>query len=284
MRPAVDVLIPSLDRPSALARAIDSVQAVSAAEPEIEVHVHVVDRDAGSASGPAAARNVAARRGSAEFLALLDDDDVWIAPRLGRALELLGRRPDVALVAGDAEMPHGGRFLRGAVPEGGLDFGHADLLLDCRVCASTVTLRRRDWEQAGGMDERLLRAEDYELWLRLTRPGLRAMVLPDLLARRGEAGPRLSSDPVAMATATLTAIEVGGLVDWRDAALRDRIGRLQAVRAHGALGAGDVAFARRLAARALLLAPSSLVAWTAAARALTSRRRRAGLAADSSAL
>lgn len=270
---AVDVLVPSLDRPQRLAEALDSVEAARAAEPDIEVRVHVVDRAGGSAAGVAAARNIAARRGSAPFLALLDDDDRWLTPRLGRAIEVLEARPEVMAVCGDAELASGGRFCRPTPPSEGRDLDHRNLMRDCGVCSSTVTLRRRDWEQAHGMDERLARAEDYELWLRLTRPGGRIHVLADLLAWHDDRSDGLSSDPAAMATATLMALEMSALGARQEPGLSDRIGRLEAVRAHGLAKAGERRAALDLALAAIRHAPMAKVSWTALARALTSGRR-----------
>jgi glycosyltransferase involved in cell wall biosynthesis len=273
MSVAVDVLVPTLDRARALAEALTSVEQVRAAEPGIELRVHVIDRAGGSAAGVAAARNLAAARGSAPFLALLDDDDRWLAPRLSRAIAVLEDRPEVVAVAGDAELASGGRFWRGSSTDEGRDLIHRNLLLDCGVCTSTVTLRRRDWERAGGMDERLERAEDYEMWLRLTRPGRPIHVLPDRLAWRDDRGDGLSSDPVAMATATLVALDLSGLAPDGQPGLRDRIGRLKAVRAHGMARDGERRAALTLALDAIRHAPGAKVAWTALARALTAGRR-----------
>ena len=273
MTVAVDVLLPTLDRPRRLDEALASVEAVRAAEPGIELRVQVVDRAAGSHRGVAAARNLAAARGDAPFLALLDDDDRWLAPRLGRAVRLLSDHPELVAVCGDAELASGGRFCRRAPPAAGRELDHRNLLLDCGVCASTVTLRRRDWEQAGGMDERLARAEDYELWLRLTRPGRRIHVLRDVLAWRDDRSAGLSSDPVAMATATLVALDLSGLAPREQPGVRDRMGRLEAVRAHGMARAGDGRQALEMALTALRHAPTARVAWTALARALAAGRR-----------
>ncbi len=261
---SVDVLLPTRDRPDGLARALASVDAVRAAEPSIDVRVHVIDAAAGAGLGPAAARNRAAAAGEAEFLALLDDDDAWVAPRLGPAIGILRGDPGVALVSGDAELASGGRFL--TAPGDVLD--HAALTADCSVCASTVTLRRADWEGAGGMDETLDRAEDYELWLRLTAGGRSVRLLRAVLATYDDRG-GLSSDPVAMARATLAALD-------RSAALPpppDRVGRLHAVVAHGLAKAGRHEEARAEARRALAHAPTARVAWTSMARAILKRDR-----------
>ena len=156
---AVDVLLPSIRGPAAQEAAIASARR---AAPDLDLRFHVAEDP--DRRGPAWARNDAARRGSAPLIALLDDDDRWLPGRLTAAPTLL-ERSDVALVCGDAVLSPGGLFLsatrggrRRAAPPGDRD--HAALVSDCFVCASTVTLRRADWEEAGGMPEDLRNAED----------------------------------------------------------------------------------------------------------------------------
>ena len=50
--------------------------------------------------GLPAARNTAIRASTAEFLALLDADDVWLPCRLSESLKILVERPQVGLVYG----------------------------------------------------------------------------------------------------------------------------------------------------------------------------------------
>jgi len=228
----------------------------------------VIGEKDGSGAGPAAARNLAAARGNGEFIALLDDDDRWTAGRLDNAIKILRTNPEVALCCGDIEMA-GGRALSGrlAVPPQGATYSHRELALDCFVCASTVTLRRAEWEQAGGMNEELRRAEDYDLWLRMTQGGRKIYVEPAVLAHYGEQGSRLSADLVAMARATRDVLNRSASVR-PDRPWRDRLGRLDAVIAHGLALEGQPRQARTLALDAVRSAPKARVAWTALARAL----------------
>lgn len=276
-RTAVDVLVPTRDR-AAAAGAIASVEAAATAEPELDVRLHVVEDPEGR--GPAWARNRAAEAGDAPYIALLDDDDAWLAPRLGRAIEVLRKRDPIVLVAGDAIDDRGRRFLPSQPPPGGEGRDHGSLALDCTICTSTVTVRRADWEAAGGMDESFACAEDYDLWLRLTRDGRRAHLLPDPLVRRGP--DRLSADPVAMAAATLRALESSAHMPEGDEHVvanrhsraaegirvwRDRRGRLRGVWAHGLAKSGEFGPALEQAVRAVREAPAARVAWTSLIRA-----------------
>jgi hypothetical protein len=202
-------------------------------------------------------------------------------PRLGRAVDVLSKRPELALVAGDAQLASGGTFHRPRPCSGGEGRDHGSLCLGFALCTSTVTLRRRDWEAAGGMSEDLPRAEDYDLWLRLTAEGRRVHVMPDLLAWHDDVGAGLSSDPVAQAEATLEALArsaympegdehyAGRILDFTEGirVWRDRRGRLRAVVSHGKAKAGDFPSARELAWQAVREAPAARVAWTSFIRA-----------------
>jgi len=266
---SVDVLVPSWRRAEQLEQALQSIEGVRSKEGEtLHIETYVVDEEAGSGAGPATARNLAATRGRGEFIALLDDDDRWAPARLSAAIEILRAEATVALVCGDA-LTAAGRALDGrlALPSGGAGLSHRKLALDCFVCASTVTLRRVDWEAAGGMNEELRRAEDYDLWLRLTRDGRTVHVLPDVLAHYGEQGERLSEDLVAMARATRAVLGLSAQVD-PDRFWRDRLGRLDAIIAHGLAKEGNRGQARSLALDAVRSAPTARVAWTALGRAM----------------
>jgi hypothetical protein len=281
--PTVDVLIPSRRGGPSLERALASVEAVRAAEPGVQIAVHVEEDPDGT--GPAATRNRAARRGRGEYLALLDDDDRWLSPRLIDAVRILGKKPEIAIVCGDATLASGGTFLANPPPSGGEGRDHGSLALGWSVCTSTATLRRADWEAAGGMDERLTRAEDYDLWLRLTAEGRRVHVLPHALAWRADGG-GLSADPVAMAAATLEALARSARMPEGERAFgkytrmtegvrawRDRRGRLRGVVAHGLAKNGEFGEALGLAIEAVSEAPTARVAWTSLVRATLRLRR-----------
>ena len=119
------------------------------------------------------------------------------------------------------------------------------------------------------MAEDLDRAEDYDLWLRLTRDGRKVHLLRGPLARYDDGPEGLSADPIAMARATAAVLERSASGN-NTRAWRDRLGRLEAVASHGASKAGDKSEAWRLALRALGHSPTSRVAWTSLLRAMRS--------------
>jgi glycosyltransferase involved in cell wall biosynthesis len=116
--------------------------------------------------GPAAARNAAIERARGEWIAFLDDDDLWAPGKLstqlaraeagGHGMSYTGRLE----VDGDLKaMGH-----RQAAVAGDL----ARELLSNNVIGgpSCVILRRDLLERIGGFDQRLPPLEDWDLWIR----------------------------------------------------------------------------------------------------------------------
>ncbi|KRE25829.1 glycosyltransferase family A protein [Agromyces sp. Soil535] len=120
-------------------------------------------------AGVSAARNAAIRSGSGEFVAFLDDDDLWPPERLGQLVATLQASPDAAGVFGN------GRY----IDADGRVFGQwttkpatrEEFLSRATPIPRIVALlvRRSALERVGLFDERLAFSEDDELILRLLR-------------------------------------------------------------------------------------------------------------------
>jgi glycosyltransferase involved in cell wall biosynthesis len=122
--------------------------------------------------GLPAARNSAIRHSSAEFLALLDADDVWLPDRLAESLRCFDR-PEVGLVYG---------FVSRIDADGKLVSTHDEMKrhAEGRIASSiymrtidlpcpTVTFRRECVDLVGGFDESMRATEDRDLWLRIAQ-------------------------------------------------------------------------------------------------------------------
>lgn len=176
------MIIPTKDRPELLKRAIDSVLMQS--WPSLEVVV--VDDGSGSetaqvlekirekgvplrfvrnrvSKGAAASRNIALEMAKGEYVSGLDDDDVWYPNRLERLFEALAEGYSAA-AAWDLFMRNGRMQVWKKPPE----IGYEDLLWYNRI-GNQVLVRRSRLQELGGYDEDLPSAQDYDLWLRLTR-------------------------------------------------------------------------------------------------------------------
>lgn len=124
--PSVAVVIPTRDRPAAVARAVASVLQ-SSYEGEIEALV-VFDQTAPSpipvSAGPgrslrtlpnarrpglAGARNTGLLAAQADLVAFCDDDDQWVPEKLYLQVEALRRHPDAELAVGGIQLIYRGR-------------------------------------------------------------------------------------------------------------------------------------------------------------------------------
>lgn len=136
-------------------------------------------------SGPAAARNIALSACSAPFIAFLDADDEWLPTKASRQLDVLLRSPDCVLVSCERQwVGLGGEPLvmkeSHALPAG-------DALLQLvrgnALQPSMVMIRR---SALGDMrfDSSIWFAEDWDLWIRLSRVGPFAVVPERLVLYR----------------------------------------------------------------------------------------------------
>lgn len=155
-----------------------------AGEPRITYVSH--DRNRGAC----AARNTGIRRSQAEFVAFLDDDDVWFPSKLERQLdrfEAVG--PDVALVYGGVVMVDAaGRRTR--FPADGAARERRNLLMRNGIGTTSVVMcRRAALLEVGGFDERLPSMQDFDLYVRLAQRHAFTWVDDDLLEyHRHESG------------------------------------------------------------------------------------------------
>ncbi len=125
-------------------------------------------------AGVSAARNAGISESSAQFIAFLDADDVWLPEKLEKQMEVFAQ--------GGAEIGfvHSSYF---CIDENGMALENSTifppklrgdiflpLLLDGYVLsgsASSVLVRREVLDKAGHFDNRLFHGEDWDLWIRL---------------------------------------------------------------------------------------------------------------------
>jgi glycosyltransferase involved in cell wall biosynthesis len=121
--------------------------------------------------GPSAARNTAIQASTAEFLALLDADDVWLPCRLSESLKALAERPQAGLAYGlVTHIDPEGRI--GETFEGNRKNAQGRIapyiyMRKVELPAPTITFRRRCIEEVGIFDEAMRATEDRDLWLRI---------------------------------------------------------------------------------------------------------------------
>jgi glycosyltransferase involved in cell wall biosynthesis len=159
----------------------------------------------------AAARNNAIGVARGEFLAFLDSDDTWTRDHLASQLQLFANDPSLdltysnALLVGDPqrEIP----FMEMCPSNGEATF--AALIMErCQIPISTVVARKRAIVNAGMFDEKLLRCDDYDMWVRAAFQGAKIAYIRTVQARLfiGRPG-SLGESRVRMAEAYLNILE-----------------------------------------------------------------------------
>ena len=134
--------------------------------------------------------NFGLRQCRGEFVARMDADDVALPERLEKQVDLLRRKPGVAVVGGGYELVDGaGRLLRIEHPPTD-DAALQELCLSGRtpICHPLATIRKSALTVAGEYDVGVETAEDLDLWLRLGEIGRLACVPDVLLKYRQHAG------------------------------------------------------------------------------------------------
>jgi glycosyltransferase involved in cell wall biosynthesis len=160
--------------------------------------------------GLPAARNAAIRNSSAEFLALLDADDVWLPQRLAASLKPFADGPRVGLVYG---------FVTGIDPHGVVTetFAsrnkHAEgniakyiYMRTINLPCPTMTFRRKCIEEVGVFDEGLRATEDRDLWLRIAQR-YEVRLVPEVIAHYRFSPHAMTTDPDRMLKAQLQFIQ-----------------------------------------------------------------------------
>lgn len=165
---------------------------------ERDSRLHVLEQ---ANRGTQAARNLGLARSRAEWVALLDHDDLWLPNKLERQLELAASDPSADLIFSNYTRWDGAHDLAPAWDPGGPPPDGDDLAQQVRHCqfgALTVLIRRAALEAVGGFDPRFLRCGDWDLWLRLIERGVHTVGTSEVLARWRVWDRNLSRDLVAM--------------------------------------------------------------------------------------
>lgn len=184
----ISVVVPTHNRPALLREALASIRAAEAEDLQIEILVgdngdnpETVAIAAAfgarylptSAPGASGGRNVCLRAATGEFIAFLDDDDVWLPGHLRPHLALLDARPDLDAVFSqrvwtDPELNPV------APPNPSDDPGEGDALLRRLLSGlfpqlGTMVVRASALSYAGLLDAKLTGGEDLDWALRFAR-------------------------------------------------------------------------------------------------------------------
>jgi glycosyltransferase involved in cell wall biosynthesis len=149
--------------------------------------------------GASAARNHGIRESRGNWIAFLDDDDVWLPQKIERQMRLTEENPDLGLVyCSDHAVDEQLRILytRDALAANRGDV-FEQLLVRNFIFTSCVVARRDVIEQAGFMDASLKFGEDWDLWLRIAARHPVDFIPEPLVLYRQSASGCLSRDTTA---------------------------------------------------------------------------------------
>ena len=226
--PTHTVIVPAYNAAATVGRAIGSVSAQTThsfeviaiddgsrdATPELlgavaegDPRIRVVRQEN---AGPSAARNAAITRARGALLTFLDSDDLLMPRYLETMEEVLKRNPRAGLAHTRAwvldEAAGGGRVRRGIWPPEGYVTGSQDdpedpvlALASGNYVGAVQTARLEAVERAGGLDDGLRQAEDYDLWLRIAIAGFQIVSEPEPLAVVRNRADSLSKDELELA-------------------------------------------------------------------------------------
>lgn len=188
MSERVTVVIPTRNRCRLLQQTLESVLAQDGAD--VDVDVVVVDEGSTDetpqmlrrlahhrvtvlrheqAKGVAAARNAGIAAAMGNWVAFVDDDDIWAPAKLGAQLAAARQTPGTGWVSAGAVRVNARLQLRGAERTPYAPTVTASLLARNVIPggASGVMVRSELLRQVGGFDGSLSNLADYDLWIRL---------------------------------------------------------------------------------------------------------------------
>lgn len=198
--PKVSVVISTFNRPEKLKRAIESVQNQTfkdwelivvhdglwteypMAIPDIEKSEWIKFNSVEHFGNDTKPKNHGISLSTGDYIAFLDDDNIWRPDHLQVLVNELNRNPQIAMVYGDRWIIDEDKKLPSQV---GLyaDYEVGRLFQENFIDTSDVLIRREALFAVGGFDESNKKYIDWNLWVRLEKYGFKfkrvAMVLTD---------------------------------------------------------------------------------------------------------
>lgn len=149
--------------------------------------------------GPAGPRNHGIAAAGGEFVAFCDADDIWVSYKLELQL-IVADETDADVIAGmirdfndGDQLPH---FERPNGPMPIKRISHRNLLIKNRIAMSSALVRQTSLAMVGGFNaaKSHVAVEDYDIWLRITGMGGRAVRLAVPLVHYRKLAASLSSN------------------------------------------------------------------------------------------
>jgi len=209
----ISVVVPSCGRPLSVKRAVTSVLNQRLVGFELEVIVvddgstvplaPFINKNFGHrivclknevSLGASAARNLGWKNSHGDFIAFLDDDDVWMPDKLSKQLECLKSMGSDCVLVGCSFS-----YMKDEVcistKDAPVNKDLFERLMQSNVIGgcSVPLLRRSAFEKVNGFDETFESCQDWEVWLKLMREGGAGFV-SDVLVHRQVHDGQMTSD------------------------------------------------------------------------------------------
>lgn len=107
--------------------------------------------------------------GEADYVGWLNVDDLILPDGLRKMVRFLEENQECCAVFGKAEIIDESAKKTGEYPT--QSFDAKTFARSCSICQPASLIRKRAWEQVGGVDESLHMCMDYDLWWKLSKMG-----------------------------------------------------------------------------------------------------------------
>ena len=120
--------------------------------------------------GGNAARNTGILNSSGDFIAFLDDDDVWLPEKLSAHLKQHQEKPNAGLVYSDCLYVYNNKLLPDTLYSAPVPVNVTEQMGRAKFCPATssiVSIKKECVEQCGMFDESLVSFQDWDYWFRI---------------------------------------------------------------------------------------------------------------------
>jgi glycosyltransferase involved in cell wall biosynthesis len=162
-------------------------------------------------TGCAAARNSAIELARGHLIAFLDGDDIWLPNFLESQIDFLEKNNLEmvycdALIFGDPFFEN--RTFSESAPSNGAVTTISLIKAECNVIVSGTVLRRELLNKFGAFDEKIRRAQDFDLWFRLAKNGVLIGYQPEILLKYRVRSDNLSGGNVDRAERNISILNI----------------------------------------------------------------------------
>ena len=188
--PKVSIIIPTYKRSNYLKETLENIHQQTFKDFEIIVvddgtpgdenekicskYSDIIYKKIANAGGPMIPRNTGFKIAKGEYIALIDDDDLWMPDKLQRQVDILDKEKDFGLVHGcckviDSLSNETGQII-GKLADSKRKHGYVfdDMIVNFTVMMPTSFFRRKLLDLVGGFNESMVAAgEDTEFFCRL---------------------------------------------------------------------------------------------------------------------